>query len=352
MVRLMLSAIMTLLLFCAAANADDNQAPPLDGTEASLEKKILELINSPNQRDRAWGAYYAGRHKVNAAAPLLLALLKNLPNEETNETKLMKLIVVTTLINLRQAVSNTDMQWLIERKHYKLALALIARKPTLNLDHLNQLLDREDLPDLAWVAAMNILIEEKAKGLCARLILETKVKVLISVHDGVDHEPKGRKVFFRFQGSGRLHVKGFPNVTYHTLSIVPHEDSTVLATGPTTVYFGWGGNTKIDRNNYRMRSLAWMAGANPEKLKLSTKPSVSIIWKDQETIRKKAVGHRDDLVSRWRELAQCLVKNKRLDAVQAETILPVMKFEIVDVRKNKTPRISELEIETLEITNP
>ena len=75
MYRRIPAAMIPLLLLCMAAQAAEDPAAPLGAVEASLAEGVLELIQSPRPRDSAWGAHYAEKHRVRAAAPLLFSLV-------------------------------------------------------------------------------------------------------------------------------------------------------------------------------------------------------------------------------------------------------------------------------------
>ena len=330
---------MTLLSFAAAAAAQTQPTPGAPAPQPQLD--VTALLKSPDPRLQAWGAWYAGtghmRHRAADTGRRPGAALRRRPLDFSLNGTLD--IALDALIQLQAPI---EAAWLPEVYAVRPAQALIVASLAGEDadDFLRDVMHRAK--GLDWFAAANILLARNPRALVVPLLgsLRLKVKVFV-VDDGHMMGSGGGGAAGVGCGSGGL-APGLPPWADYGLTSSVYAGVTVLATGPTPVYYRrtvapagrtpsgstvfLDGPTGDDRLNY-------VAAAVGIDLPVRGYEQHSVTVKDGSSLDSELTRIRTDLSVRYRRFIHTLIEQSLLPADAAGWDLPPIDLEVEDYRR-------------------
>jgi len=264
--------------------------------------QIRTLLESSALRDQAWGGWLAGRTKLPEMVPLLERVVTQRFEDKTDASNAA---LDTALDALIQTDARMSPEWL---------LTVFARRPAQALVLLsrlgpaaNSVLLRiaEDGRSIAWFAASNLLIAQRAPGLGAMLLRDYELNVTIKVLDPGQRESSTYRVGDRLSRTDlEKPLSGFPPWPTYLMfgpdfapGLSAGPAAVVLSAGPTPVYyrrdvFAFGdppppqavqwvfGPTADDR-------LRYVAAAAPSWPRLPVVHQHSVVWSDSEAFDRE-----------------------------------------------------------------
>jgi hypothetical protein len=161
---------------------------PLPGNPAKTEEELLAirvaaLLDGESAKDRAWGAYLAGKHGLRAAADRLVGLLEECAGDEGVEASELRRGILDALIRLKVPVDLEILAPLVSTYPSELLVMLAARGKEAE-PLLLHLLDRPEKNILAGGtgrAVRMLLAEWRSRHVAADLLDGLTVRARIDV---------------------------------------------------------------------------------------------------------------------------------------------------------------------------
>src|SRR5215510_13450519 len=144
-----------------------------------VKNRIGQLIQSASTRDRAWAAYLIGEYGLKEFAPALIELLNPNQLDPDWETAFLYSAVLDSIIRLRVSAPSDSLLPLYKRFPDE-TLIILARSPSENGEALLSIAEQPGR-EVCWVAACNLLAENKAPGFAAFLFKNVKIKIEIAI---------------------------------------------------------------------------------------------------------------------------------------------------------------------------
>ena len=350
------------LLFTVLPSHQD-QTPTVDHQQlnaihkAEVKTRVDQLIQSASTRDRAWAAHLIGEYGLKEFEPALIELLNpNQPDPEW-ETELVHRAVLDSLIRLRISVPSDSLMPLYERFPYE-TLIILARSPRENREDLLSIAERQGC-EVCWVAACNLLAENRAPGFAAFLLKSVKIKVEIAVSD------KGNKGYGYGSGGSYGHgigcggsqvTDGFPPTARYQLIQEPELDAVVVSPGLHPVFYRrqviepcktnqrWmsAADHSAKRNLYCLEYLAALFYQSVSELELRETYYKAIAWSEAQRYKVEVISLRELVTGNFERLKKRCVELNLLSEAEAEALKPNLIITVRDLRENKTPPLSEI----------
>ncbi|MCU0724200.1 MAG: hypothetical protein MUE73_00175 [Planctomycetes bacterium] len=187
---LLIAPSLLLMAALSAARLSDGECADLIAPSAALRQ-----LASPEPREVAWGARFAGETGLREAVPGLLAVLRREAGAELDrESLFLRATVLDALIRLGAEVPAADL--LPHAKDLLVPAVVIAlsRRPADHRPELSRLFDELETGDPdAWLAAGNLLFALRAPEFAARLLgrLRMDLRVRVFSDDKPCLEPGG-----------------------------------------------------------------------------------------------------------------------------------------------------------------
>jgi hypothetical protein len=235
-----------ILMALPVAAAFAQQFEPFAATERQASAKATQLLQAPGYREKAWGAYLAGKyHLQDQAASLVsqLAALRELAGSilrgDTPEFAVVQ-ATLDALIQLGRPVDAAHLlpfqtQWTDE------VLILLAQDPQANREALLAMATNAlgDPIGTRWVAIHNLLVEARSAGIAAKLLSEVNISHVFHVVDRSGFGPgegSGQGGGVLCFGAGDF-APGFPPIGVYELVFSPQTGDVILAPGTHPVYY-------------------------------------------------------------------------------------------------------------------
>jgi len=339
---LKLAVIVAIVLPGGLAGA---QTAPTPGPQPQPAPDIASLLTSNDARQQAWGAWYVGAGRLRPLAPLLESVIRQRLGAAFPEVAAAD-IALDALIQMQLPLPPDLLDAVYSARP---AQALIAASfEGQDSDHfLRQILRSGS--GLDWFAAANVLVSRRTRGLAGEFLAPLRLRVKIYLVDeghmmgGGDGGGVGMGC-----GPGGL-APGMPPWPSYTLTSFADPGVTVLAAGPTSVYYRRqvssagespagsllviGGPTGDDRLKY----LATLAEIDLEHLPLRGHEQHSVAARDQRTLDAEMNRIRDDLASRYTRFLMMLLHRETIRAEDVLLYPPQIEFTIEDHRSVRTP---------------
>jgi hypothetical protein len=350
-----LLTLAALFLLAASRAFAQGDGAPLDGVAkdqlpsfvrlGDVRAEAARLLHAQTNRERAWGAYLAGRNDLKDLAPALAELLAD-PNLAAGgwQESAVRQSALDALIRL-DAERDADTLLPLYPTSPDEVLILLARSPQKNREALLSLFN-DDMTTARWLAAGNLLAATRAPGFAARLLKGLKIEASVLVSD--------REIGGGYGGGcgggcgcgvdGSV-PQGFPPVSHYTLVARAERDAVVVAPGRHNVYYvrgpwprGCDGMLacEVSRDTWRVEYLADLLDTTVENLKLNAFQRREIVCKDEEQCRLALAGLRDEIVGSYSTLLARLAKENLLDPADASELKPDITLDITDWRGKKT----------------
>jgi hypothetical protein len=341
------------LLWLAAARAAgqgdgaggaSRDTPPSFVRLGDVDAEARRLLESGENRERAWGAYLAGLHGLRALAPRLVGLLAD-PTLDGGgrEAGLVRQAALDALIRLRAEAPAETLMPLWQTSPDEVII-LLARDPQQNGPALLSLFV-EGTPRTHWLAAGNLLAQTRAPGFAARLMAELKMEAQVYVYDDDDddHGVGGGSSGGCGYGCEASGVPDeYPPVFYYYLTTGGARDAVVIASGCHTIYYtrqtspacggslDYGGGAP--RDSYRVEYVADLLGTTEEELKLEPYTSHTVVCREEWPCRRALAAVRDEVVAGYTGAVSRLLDAGLLDPAEAAELKPDITLHLDDAR--------------------
>jgi hypothetical protein len=241
-------------------------AQSLPESEVARARRLLE---SPQWRDKAWGAYYAGSLHSDELKESLLEAFRGATALRDAASYTEEHAYLATLFDAAIQSGITVPAELLEpfEAHwYPPAIILLARDPTSE-DTLLRV--REKVENVEWLAVNNLLLGRKSQRFFAKTLSDVEIVHTFTLQDPDDNSGSGSGTGGGVFGDGVLVMpKGFPPVGIYGLVDFALAGDVLLARGPTDAYYrrfvvptnkqiaSSLGRESIERNKLRIQYLA------------------------------------------------------------------------------------------------
>jgi hypothetical protein len=231
------------LIALPVAAAFAQQFEPFDATERQASAKAAQWMQSPGYREKAWGAYLAGKYRLQDQAASLvsqLVALRGLAGDTLHVDSPEFGAIQATLDALIQLGHPVDAASLLPfRKQWaNEVLILLAEDPQANREALLAMAEQRDPADTRWVAIHNLLVGARSAGMAARLLAGVNVIHVFYVMDRAGY-PAGSGG----GGGGAIYdglpgfAPGFPHAGVYDLFLSRQADGVLFAPGTHPVYY-------------------------------------------------------------------------------------------------------------------
>ena len=302
---------------------------------------LIALLAAPDPRIEAWDAFRAGEEGTTAAIPALRAGLRARVDQEDAPSVRARGAILDALIRLQAPVPWEELKPLWKRHRTEVfLLAAIARDETALVECL------DDLGNLPWQAACNLLAARRNEDLARHLLKTLELKVHLQVvtpGSNVMHGLGGRCGGGR--GCGRLTVwEGWPPLARYKLTTEKARGAIAFAPGKCgTVFYrrrtydvgthGVGSSSSwTDRNPMRIVYLNEVLGRDSQ---LVYEVTAHIEWTGADAYVRDAMKARDEVRGKFAAVAKALLKPD-------ERVEPKITLEVHDVRDVKKPALPKL----------
>ena len=304
------------------------------------------LLESGENRERAWGAYLAGLYDLKAEVPRLVELLADPALDAGGwEEARVRRASLDALIQLGAEVPAETLLPLKQSAPDEVII-LLARAPHQNQQALLSLFV-DASPDSHWLAVGNLLAEARAAGFAARLMAGLKIAGDVYVYD---YEGE------RGYGAGGCGGCGcgcntfrspdeYPPVFHYSLTTVSYGGAVVVAPGRRTVYYvrsaspacdcGGGSGCGPAKDQYRVEYVADLLGTTEEELKLEFRPSREVVCREARQCRLALAAVRDEIVVGHAAALKRLLDAGLLDAAEAAELKPDITLRLNDSRERR-----------------
>lgn len=314
--------------------------------------EVLAKLQSPEVRDRAWGAYLAGKEHVKAAIPFLVDRLREPAGAETDEGRHCLRNVFDALIRLDARVPREALApWLSGGFRYP-ALILASRETPAFAEALESIFATQS-GDRIWpfhVAIGNLLAASPPRGFALEVLKRIPLRLHVVVHD--PGAPAGVGIGGRSSasfGDGRVRIpEGFPPwVAYDLTFEGEKEGATLLADGDVPVYSvrteraepgGYGSGNRSE--SARDCALGWMKKllrAGADAAVIDPDRTLEVAWAGPDDYVRRVAAARDALLGDgYALLAEC-VKRGLVTAAKARALTLSVAVDRNDSRAERTP---------------
>lgn len=344
------SAIALISGVCLAATARaaaqaDAEAPELAALRVGL------AADSPGKR--AWAAYDAARLGIAEAAPLLRAALARLEVPAGGapipaEQRALGRAVLDAAIQLRAGLDSELLRRAAEIDPAA-AVVLASCDPVAAEPWLREQLQGATSDDEEWIAAGNLLVRSRAKGVAVLLLRPLEIRVQVAVGPPPRAFPCGFEPNDRHDHASLFVRDGFPPLTLYRLTTSAEPGDLVVAPGPTAVYArrtqvrpghgaGAGGSARsVERAEVRVAWLAELAGPLPSPLAWRGTLRRTLPYESQDQVESGAREIRRALDAEFDALVERLCANGGLTPEEAIALAPPFRFEWLDQRPAGEP---------------
>jgi len=264
--------------------------------------RARHLLDSPQWREKAWGAYFAGRLHSDELTDRLLdafreaAALRDAAAESEEHAYLAALFDAAIESGIRVPA---DLLQPFEANWRAPVIVLMARDAG-NEEALLRLAD-EDLRDVEWLAVDNLLLDRRSPRLFVKTLSQVEISHVFAVTDVGDTSGWGSgRGGGVFDGDRVLKKpKAFPPIGVYYLVDSPLRGDTLLAAGPQNVFYrrfvvptdkqtGIGaGPGSIDRQKMRLAYLDALALAPGGQAGRVFSPETRIEYRNEANLRQQ-----------------------------------------------------------------
>jgi hypothetical protein len=346
--KLLVCAALVCVAFARASgqgSVESKSATPSFVRLGDADAEAARLLNSGENRERAWGAYLVGLHALKGQTPSLVSILQD---ESLNAGGPVESVVrqaaLDSLIRLDAEVPS-DVLLPLYASSPNEVLILLARSPQENQGALLTLFT-ENEPPARWFAVGNLLAEMRAPGFAARVLAGLKIRASVYVFDREDHGGFGTGGGCGGCGYGVDWSPDaeLPPVGYYALDYVPSRGATVVARGRHVVYYtralyptqGAGGGCGFDRDAARVEYLAGLLYMEDDSLGFTAYPHQEVTCEVPAGCKRALAGVRDEVARSYGVLLGRLLDDGLLDAAEASQLKPDITLDITDLRDKKT----------------
>lgn len=319
-----------------------------------LNPQVADLLHSSDPAQKAWAAYIIQQNYLSEYIPDLVEILGQESLQKSPSVLLSA--VLDSLIQLKAQVPldiiagmNSALAWQ--------KILLLSNMPGSNSQALLALM--RDNQGIAWLAAGNLLSDEKAPGFAGELLNELRVAVTISIVE------RGVVAGFSLgsgSGTGCIAVgltqvpRDYPPIGFYEITDRPIVGAVVLAAGPHVVYYQRSvilpgqvgapaslGSGDIDRNREIVEFLKALVG--PGLLSSDLKPSeqFAVVWGGPLNFAASVREIKSAVKHKYQQVAAGLISKGLLTPDEALAATTTFHFELSDQRADRSvplPQVS------------
>lgn len=335
-----------LLLLAAVASA-----APAEEEVDRLSARVLSLLDAEAPRDRAWGAYLAGKHGIDAAVPRLVDLLAHLP--EADAAGPLGRAALDALIRLG-AEPDLDLLGDLALRYPDPVLILLSTRDEAAAPALRPLLERrEGVLPLTRRAVLALGTRWRMPGTAAELLRGFEIRARVDVFAAGPNVGGFARGSSGGCGCGLRELPrdrpGWPPAVRWVLTDWPAPGRTLFVAEPVALYWfrveverGTGigvdrPGPRVDIDEFRLRGLAWLAGIPLATLGLEHRPSRLVFYESDEQYVREVDGWLVDLRRRRHRLMTDLLRRQAITEDEAKDLVPPIGLEVHDRRGRGDP---------------
>jgi hypothetical protein len=280
-----------MLAFCAGAQS-------IPESEIARARHLLE---SPQWRDKAWGAYFAGRLDSEELTGRILdafreaAALRDTAAFSEEHAYLAALFDAAIQSGMQVPAELLDP---FEANWRAPVIILLARDADAEEALLR--LGDENLRDVEWLAVNNLLLEHRSQRLFTKTLSQVEISHVFTLVDPGDNSGNGGGTGGMLCRDGGLAMpRGFPPIGVYNLVESPLRSDALVAKGPQNVYYrrfvaptdkqtGIGvclGN--VDRQKMRLAYLDALANVSGQKAERLFSRETRIEYRNEANIEQR-----------------------------------------------------------------
>ena len=196
---------------------------------------VRALLESPDSREQAWGAWLAGQSQMREAIPLLQQIIdKRVTGTDPYSDGLPLYAALDALIQMEGKLPTAIIPAVYQKRPAQ-ALVLLSHLGSDGDPFMLDLAAREH--GIKWFAAANLLVAHRAPGTAFLLLRAVEIKASIYVSKDGLVSGGGGSGGGGSGDSGTGSAPGYPPMAYYYLTDAAYSGSIVLTPGPKTVYY-------------------------------------------------------------------------------------------------------------------
>ena len=337
--------IVLLLKAPIAARPLPQQSEPITNIN-QITEKVSRLIESSDDRDRAWAAYYIRERRLTEYVPNLLEFLKKASTGAAAYESLLVKGTLDALIQLDVDIPANDLFGLFQGDRAAV-IYYLSRSASQNERLILMLMDQPYVTTNDWFALANSLVESKSSSLAAVLLRDIKIEASVSVTDdsgagggvgrgmgfaigcgGAYRKPEGYPptAYYSVTVTDRDRPSGFHKVQYLRRIVLPEEDEP----GPAGQIYD-----SSQRDALRFECLARLLDRSTSDPGIDLKPSFYVTWKGPQQFKKAVQEFKAGIALAYRQYAAQFVERKLLTTAEVNALTPPVSLRIHDYRGDK-----------------
>jgi hypothetical protein len=210
-------------------------AQSLPESEVAHARRLME---SPQWRDKAWGAYFAGRLQSEELKEPLIEAFREASALRDARSVTEEHSYVEVLFDAAIESGITVPAELLEpfETNWRPAVIILMARDLTNEDSLLRL--REKVEHVEWLAVNNILLQRKSQRFFNKMLSEVEISHEFTLSDPGDTSASGGGAGGMLCGDGVLFpTKGFPPAGIYKLVDLGQVGDVLLARGPQEAYY-------------------------------------------------------------------------------------------------------------------
>ncbi|MEO6596744.1 MAG: hypothetical protein ABIP94_18510 [Planctomycetota bacterium] len=344
----------------APAQATGNLTQAVEfGVQARLLLEVDTRLRAKDLTAVAWGAYLAGRYRLEPTVPALRAKLSELVSLPREPRAFAALAIIDALVQTRAIVPQAELEWFAESLRVPVWI-LLARDLEAHrqffLSHYQTLDDDKHWID--WLAAGNLLAGVKDLDFTKDLLKALRLEIAIVVRDpGDDEYAEGDSSWTCCACiCGSIDVpEAYPPIALYSLTTVRRPGDMLFAKGPPAVFVqrvergerivGCGDYDSYSEGDHQSMRLAWLAqmlATSPESLPLDLAPSHVVDWHGPDAYLTTLRELRVAATLQFERLVDRCVTAELIPRESAADLTPHIEFRVHDARKQASPPLAAL----------
>ena len=322
-------------------------ADPGDAEEAALASRVRTLLASEAIRDRAWGAYLAGKHGIRAVAPTLTEGLTERAEADGREAHAVRMAALDALIRLDVRPDLPTCEGLMRNGTGPVLILLAGHGPAAEPIVRPLLRQAEGMGPLCGRALRMLLAEWRSPHLAADLLRELTLPIeVVVLSHGVGGGCSGS--FERSCGYVELipSLPGWPPAVRYVFTEHATPGAVLLAPGPQPIYYrrvevarGDDGAHVAGRGPrdspaaFKLRCLAHLMRSEIKKTwGMAPKASLSVPYENDEKYLEAIRDAQDRIRANHARLVRHLVSVDLLTEEEAPELRLKLEIRVIDLR--------------------
>ncbi len=322
-------------------------AGPAEAEEAALARRVTALLAADTAKDRAWGAYFAGKHGLSASVPRLIELVKDHAKDDGFAGQALRRALLDAILRLGGRPDQETCKLLLLGNRTSMVVLLSTWGPEAEPLLLPLLSEKEGTGPFVGMAVRMLLAEGKSPHLAADLLEDLELYATVSVMSknsaiGVggrgfnQGNPKRRELIpilpgwppaVRYQLTDRatpgvvLLVNGTHPIYYRRMEVARGEENALSGETPD-----------FPRQAFNLRCLAHIMRWDMRFLGLKHYADNMIWYENDEQYIEEAQPWLDRIREKYANLVKQLVSRKLLTEEEAGGMRLKLDITVHDMR--------------------